>query len=460
MKTKYFFNVVMAALIAVIFSVLTGCATSGDGEDQAALAAKLAADLNAVKAGSAEVNGGTVTLTEDIRLETVLTVPEGVTLDLTKETLQLGNGAALTVNGVVNAKAEGINIDSAAASPATINGSGTIQLKSKGLLLGIWEGKKLTLDGVTLVGLKDNDKPVVEIGNGGEFVLKSGAITGNTRVNNEGTFGGGVMVGGLFTMEGGEISGNSARGGKGGHGGGVAVGEGTFAMQGGAITGNSARGETDGAGGGGVIVERGTFTMSGGAISGNSTTGKTWSNGGGVKLADSTFTMSGGAITDNTVTSDNWAAGGGVNIEDGSTVTMSDGEISGNVITGGNQSLGGGLFVCDEGSNFTMQGGTISGNSANGKDSVGGGVNVDSCTFTMEGGTIYGKAESLPAGTDASLANSAGGGASLYVYKAAAKWGTGGTYTKGSVSQTGGGEIVPMADSDDGPTDDTLIAIP
>jgi hypothetical protein len=360
------------------------------------VAAKLAADINALEAGKATASGDTVTLTGGVRLETALTVPEGVTLDLTKETLQLGNGATLTVNGTVNAKAEGITIDSAAASPATINGVGTIQLQSKGRLLLIVGNKKLILDGVTLLGLPDNDKSVVEMGDGGEFVLKSGAITGNTRVG-EWVRGSGVEVreGGLFTMEGGGISGNSASG-EASQGGGVFVRDGgsTFIMSGGTISGNSAIAATEGGFGGGVEVSDGaTFTMSGGTISGNSATGKIGSLGGGVYVEGSaTFTMQGGAISANTAkggTNEN--SGGGVRVENGSA-------------------------------------------------------------FIMEGGTIYGKAGSLPAGTNASLANSAESGVSLSVDKSTAKWGMGGTYTAGGKSQSGGGDV--------GSTDDTLIAVP
>jgi hypothetical protein len=59
----------------------------------------------------------------------------------------------------------------------------------------------------------------------------------------------------------------------------------------------------------------------------------------------------------------------------------------------------------------------------------------------------------LPAGTDASLADSALSGASLANNNGATvKWGTGGAYTEGGVSQSGG--------SDMGTTDDTLIATP
>jgi hypothetical protein len=64
----------------------------------------------------------------------------------------------------------------------------------------------------------------------------------------------------------------------------------------------------------------------------------------------------------------------------------------------------------------------------------------------MQGGTIYGKT--------GSLANIASNNAALEVHQnaVAAKWGTGGTYTKGGVSQP--------PDSNIDSTDDTLIAIP
>jgi hypothetical protein len=76
----------------------------------------------------------------------------------------------------------------------------------------------------------------------------------------------------------------------------------------------------------------------------------------------------------------------------------------------------------------------------------------NSVTFTLKGGTIYGSADGLPAGTDPSLANSAQHDVSLSVNNSTAKWGTGGTYTKGGVSKTGGSDI--------GDTEDTLIAVP
>jgi hypothetical protein len=269
MTNKNFFSEMPAITLVFVFGlVLAGCATDGGGAEpsQEEQAERLALEINAIEAGKATVSGDTVTLTGGVQLETALTVPEGVTLDLTADgaALELQDGAALTVNGMVNAKAEGINIDSVAASPATINGSGTIQLKSKGPLLGIEEGRKLTLDGVTLIGLPGNDNSVVDVG--GEFVLKSGTITGNSRTDpgdrGPSGMGGGVFVPdvGTFTMEGGAITGNSAVR----RGGGVCNG-GTFIMKGGVIFDNSA----DIGGGVSNVDDGNIFIMEGGRIQGS-----------------------------------------------------------------------------------------------------------------------------------------------------------------------------------------------
>ncbi|MDR2739441.1 MAG: hypothetical protein LBB68_06385, partial [Treponema sp.] len=198
MKTKYFFNVVMAVFIAVIFSVLTGCATTGkDGGsngdkgsgsgDAPAPAVQLAADINAIEAGSAEVDGSTVVLSGGVRLETALTVPAGVTLDLTAggAEIELQDGAVLTVNGAVNARGHSnhgagwVEGSLRMGDGATaVNGSGTINLTSNGCLLNIGsdQGKsQLTLEGVTLKGRGNsesiaNNNALVRVNSGG--VLK------------------------------------------------------------------------------------------------------------------------------------------------------------------------------------------------------------------------------------------------------------------------------------------------
>ena len=186
--------------------------------------------------------------------------------------------------------------------------------------------------------------------------------------------------------------------------------------------------------------------MSGGVISGNSAQASgVHGLGGGVKVdKGGTFTMNDGEISGNFAKGD----GGGIYLE--GTFTMKGGAISGN-ITGPSPegATGGGVLVAS--ATFIMEGGVISGNTA--VDENGGGVgmyNGDS-TFIMIGGTIYGSADRLPAGVDASLANNAPSGVALFS-RGTARWGTGGTYTKGGVAQAGGSDI--------GRTNDTLIAIP
>jgi hypothetical protein len=342
----------------------------------------------------------------------------------------------------------------------------------------------------------------VSSGDGGTFTMKGGVIFGNSAAN-----GGGVRINenAIFTMTGGTISDNSAEGGDYAEGGGVSVSKGIFIMQNGTITGNTvtsdefARGggvfvggegatftmtgstileNTAGEGGGVLVGEGATFTMTDSTISENTANGA----GGGVLVGfagPTLFTMESGAITDNTVTGDDLArggGGGGLVVHEGCTFILKGGVISGNSASGmgggveiykgaftmqggtisGNTTAfsGGGVEVRGGGATFTMEGGAISGNTAQGEWAAGGGVRVDNGNmFTMKGGTIYGKTSNLPLGADPSLANSGGNKtAALSAGEGAAKWGTGGTYTKGGVDKAGGSDI--------GSTDDTLIAIP
>ncbi|MDR2490728.1 MAG: hypothetical protein LBD20_04930, partial [Spirochaetaceae bacterium] len=66
----------------------------------------------------------------------------------------------------------------------------------KGSLLNIHKGsKKFTLDGVTLIGIKDNDRSLVQVGEGGAFILKSGRVTGNTYIGTDEWPAGGSDIG-------------------------------------------------------------------------------------------------------------------------------------------------------------------------------------------------------------------------------------------------------------------------
>jgi hypothetical protein len=261
-----------------------------------------------------------------------LTVDSGKTLALTGGGLVLDNGATLTVEGTVNAKASTsptsfgivLMLPTGATVNATIKGSGTIHLKTRGTLLAISDGQKLILDGtITLDGLRavadggtDGDA-MNNIGHvvfvAGELDMKGGTITGNYNISTS-SDGGGVEVNGgnaKLTMSGSaEVSGNRTS--KGGGGVNVVHG-GTFIMEGSAkISGNIAA-----LGGGGVRLNKGSyskaiFTMKGNAeISGNTTDGK----GGGVWVRDGgTFTMEGGTIYGSTGAVDANTASDGVSL--------------------------------------------------------------------------------------------------------------------------------------------------
>ena len=323
MKNKIFFNSIVATLITVIFSVLAGCAStpSEGANNESAAARRLATDLNTMNGGSVTVNGNTVTLNNNIGVRRNLIVPNGVTLDLTGDSgLWLQDGITLTVNGTVNTPSNRIGCDgSTNARSVTINGTGTINLKSKGRLLNIDNGKILTLDGITLIGLTDNDSPLVGVNEGGELIMKGGTITGYTR-NVEGSGGGGVHLWrGTFTMFGGEIYGNSSKEDVGG----ILAQYSTFTMKGGTISDNS------GKWGGGVAVQNDSrFIMEGGEISGNIND----FDGGGVFVYTNTvFTMIGGVIYGNTAAN----RGGGVFVVNNSMFTMEGGRIQGGTTSDG-----------------------------------------------------------------------------------------------------------------------------
>jgi hypothetical protein len=341
---------------------MAGCGTTSGGGgvgDPTTLAKKLAADLGAVKErGSITIDGSTVRLKGEVYLKTRLTVPAGVTLDLTAPGVkfELQNGAKLTVDGTVIASGHGDHgkgwIEGGLRigdGTTVINGSGTIRLQSKGCLLAIHEKRRLTLDGVTLVGIADNDNSLVQVGGGAELVMKSSKITGNTIAVKK-------------------------------SGGGVSVHNGTFAMSGNASISEN----TTVSDGGGVYFDGGgTFTMTdNAAVSGNTAV----TNSGGVAVFDGvTFIMSGSAMVSGNTTKEGT---GGVFIGDNSIFTMSDrSTVSGNT-TGGLYGYGGG----------------------------GVGLRKSSSTFIMNGGIVYGSSAHIPAGADKSLANTAGNGASASLY--------------------------------------------
>ncbi|MDR2922253.1 MAG: hypothetical protein LBU85_02780 [Treponema sp.] len=118
---------VLSTLLVMALALAACGSTAQAGGGASALSG--ASGLVSALGGKAKVDGTTVTLTDTVTPtgfvdveNAVLVVPEGITLDMTAKhaRLVLKDGAALTVNGTVNANAEGIVIDGA----VTINGRG------------------------------------------------------------------------------------------------------------------------------------------------------------------------------------------------------------------------------------------------------------------------------------------------------------------------------------------------
>jgi uncharacterized repeat protein (TIGR02543 family) len=186
-------------------------------------------------------DGETITITNNITVDEIITIPDGKNITLSGEQLTRG---------------------------------------TTGNLITVASGGSLTLQDITI----DGNNGSYSKGGGslvtvnGTLTMKSGAfIQNNINSYTFNAFGGGVYVNGTFTMDGGTISGNTSSstlpviG-----GGGVYVNSGTFTMNNGIITDNIVDAVLTDANalGGGVYVFDGTFNMNGGEISGNNAIAK------------------------------------------------------------------------------------------------------------------------------------------------------------------------------------------
>lgn len=293
MKKKQVLGVLVCAVTVVaLVCAITACG-GGAGDGPPLVTAATLEELTAKMAAAS--SGDTIALTSQIVLTGSLTVPAGVTLDITaaNAALALGNNAVFTVDGTVNTKGitgfDSYGIVLMPEGTATINGSGIIRLKSEGQLLIIQKGQKLILDGnVTFDGLwkeadtsdtQNNTTHLVLVE--GVLEMRGGKITGNYNTNDwynegDGIDGGGVEVKGeqdntaiaTFIMSGSaEVSGNRAKL----DGGGVNVCHGgTFIMKDNAKVSNNIAERS----GGGVRVRQDaypatSFTLEGGTVTGN-----------------------------------------------------------------------------------------------------------------------------------------------------------------------------------------------
>jgi hypothetical protein len=187
--------------------------------------------------------------------------------------------------------------------------------KTVRFLFEIANGALTLADGLTLIGVADNDKALCRVIFEGTLILRDGVIIkGNTNTTSgdpdgEAYRGGGGIEardGGKLFMYGGEITGNEARR---GNGAGVfgRIKKAAFVMEGGRIHDNTTTLSASWGGGVHINFINDTFTMNGGVIDFN----KTARNGGGVSLCCGTFTINGSAvISDNEA----GASGGGVSM--------------------------------------------------------------------------------------------------------------------------------------------------
>lgn len=345
------------------------------------------------------------------------------TIDSTKSTAVnvAGTGKSYLKNGVINAKAKGVFVNT---------------------------GAEATANNLKVYRMKGNAEPLIDIYIDGTFTLKDA----ESLVEGNGYTGRGMRVNGTVTMNGGTIRNNHfvSEKGDGIGGGGVYIGAtgnlvmndgtvekntttesgaGVYIRAGGKFTlnkGTIQNNESDKAGAGVAAV--GTFTMNQGTVQGNSTTG----NAAGILVSkDAAFAMSGGKVTGNTAGKN----GGGIFTQSTNTI-ITGGEILNNKAIGtGTNGNGAGLYVHSNGM-LTMQNGTttIKGNEA----AVNGGGIYIATTVADAKNTITGAVIEENTAVD-------GGG--IYVNTSQDVTMNGMTIQKNTASQNGGGVYIYLSKS-------------
>ncbi|MCL2837637.1 MAG: hypothetical protein FWE04_01025 [Oscillospiraceae bacterium] len=356
----------------------------------------------------------TIRLTESFAMNAMFTVGAGIDITIISDNQEILTSVNNARHFVINAG--GVlrlsNVILSGSSPTVLDAHGGVTVNAGGYLYmeagGVIENARassgggvqlnnatLTINGGTIRNNVSTSTGSPNAGGGGinavgagsHIFMNGGTISGNAsatpNANNSG--GGGVRIyGGQFVMTTGAISGNMASNPPavlGRYGGGVLVaGDGSFTMEGGTINGNTARA------GGGVNLQAGAFTMEGGTISGNIITGTTSAltdGGGGVRLndANSRFYMrNNSVIASHELTLSNNQLGAGIMMIAGRIYLYDDIEIIGNKVISNNN--GGGIHVAN--GTLTMNGGEIVDNEAQ----QGGGLNLNGGFFVLNEGRI------------------------------------------------------------------------
>ena len=212
--------ILMTLVLVCALPIWAAFVTSGDVTNPLVCTAGATSppDTAATRLKSAISNGGTVQLTEDIKISETLLVTRDVTLDLNGHVLKMtGSGSVLYVKKdgpdtvtltITDSRPQNPHTGSYAGLPAggvITGGTGTRESWTSYTLGGavfLEDGMTLKLEGGTLTGSSSDSS--VFIRTGATFVMTGGTITGeNFGVhNNVGT----------FTMTGGRITGCRDRG--------------------------------------------------------------------------------------------------------------------------------------------------------------------------------------------------------------------------------------------------------
>ena len=237
--------------------------------------------------------------------------------------------------------------------------NGKLSLNGQGSILRIGGNQILNIQGPDMVGMDNNDAPVLFIGDNGNATMAEGSIRGNGLIDIIGSRNGaGVFIGssGNFTMQGSAvIYGNTATGSGAVAGGGVYVNGGNFTMkENSTVHSNTVASSIRQSSGGGVFISTGNFIMQ----DNSSVYGNTAELGGGVCVQS--------PITSSAITI--------MNMKDGSSIHSN---------TNGGVSYSGSYNHQDD---FFY----IQGNSSI-YDNTGTGVVISRCNFIMQGNSsIYG----------------------------------------------------------------------
>lgn len=307
----------------------------------------------------AAINGTSVTIEKDIRLDEPITIAAGQKVEITAAANRniFGNKDSNLANLFVVEAGGELSLTGALTLGGWNNTGSILVNHGKTTIDGNVVIEKSTLEGDSIGVIEDN-------GSSAELILESGTIQ-NHKIRGALSASIRVTEGASFTMNGGTIQDNIAN-----------------------------TSSSDSSSPAVLLLGASTFTMNGGSICNNSgQCGTAVYLTASSNAAKARFTMNGGTLSNNESRSytPNSTPTGAVFVKYSAEFVLNDGTITGNCAYGG---AGGGVAVMDElpteehGTAFTMNGGTISNNTASGYRCSGGGIYSCSNYVSLLGGRI------------------------------------------------------------------------